>query len=159
MGLFTCLNRRRRHHMAPDSTANPHTHSNKPQIPSENPPPYHDWTSIPDTSLLPAPPSIAHKSSKNNATWEDAARAHAFCERSPPYTPVHPSPAALTAVRNSDIVLERPPEYLGDLKPISGEGPGLWSAKSRKGCGDCIFLSMTVSIHHRQNPCNSLVIL
>jgi hypothetical protein len=120
------------------------------QIPSENPPPYHDWTSIPDTSLLPPPPSLGHKSSKNNATWDDAARAHAFCDRFLPYTPAQPSPAVQQAVRNGDLVLERPREYAGELKPLSARVDGLWSARSRKECGDCVLLSTLVGIGNTQ---------
>ena len=113
------------------------------QIPSDNPPPYHDWTSIPDTSLLPPPPSLGHELSKYNATWDDAARAHAFCDRFPPYTPAQPSLKVQQAVRNGDIVVERPREYTGELKPVVA---GVWSAKTRKGCGDCVLLSALVSI-------------
>jgi hypothetical protein len=114
------------------------------QIPSDNPPPYHDWTSIPDTSLLPPPPSLGHKSSRNNATWDDAARAHAFCDQFPPYTPALPSPAVHEAVRNADILLERPREYAGELKPLAGRGRGLWTVRSRNGCRDCVLLSTLV---------------
>jgi len=116
------------------------------QIPSDNPPPYHDWTTIPDTSLLPPPPSLGHESSKYNATWDDAARAHAFCDQFPPYTPAQPSLEVRQAVRNGDIVVERPREYTGELKPVAAGGHGVWSAKTRKGCGDCVLLSALVSI-------------
>jgi hypothetical protein len=116
------------------------------EIPSDNPPPYHDWTSIPDTSLLPPPPSLGHESSKYNATWDDAARAHAFCDQFPPYRPAQPSPAVQQAVRNGDIVIERPREYAGELKPVAASDRGVWSAKSKKGCGDCVLLSALVSI-------------
>ena len=116
------------------------------QIPSDNPPPYHDWTSIPDTSLLPPPPSLGHESSKYNAAWDDAARAHAFCDQFPPYTPARPSLAVQQTVRNGDIVVEQPREYAGELKPVAAGGRGVWSAKTRKGCGDCVLLSALVSI-------------
>ena len=124
------------------------------QAPSDNPPPYHDWTSIPDTSLLPPPPSLGHKSSKNNATWDDAARAHAFCDQYPPYTPAQPPPAVQEAVRTGDVVLERPREYIGELKPSGSGGRGLWKARSKKNCGDCVLLSTLVSIvNHLEPPC------
>lgn len=115
-------------------------------LPAENPPPYHDWTSIPDTSLLPPPPALGHKGSKNNATWDDAARAHAFCDQFPPYTPSRPPPAVSDAVRNGDIALEKPREFIGSLRPASGNGRGVWSAKSQKSCGDCVLLSTLVRI-------------
>jgi len=116
------------------------------RVPSDNPPPYHDWTSIPDTSLLPPPPSLGHESSKYNATWDDAARAHAFCDQFPPYTPARPSLAVQQAVRNGDIMVEQPREYAGELKPVAAGGRSVWGAKTRKGCGDCVLLSALVSI-------------
>ena len=43
---------------------------------SAEPPPYHDWTIIPDTSLLPPPPGIRHgESPSGNASTSDADRA------------------------------------------------------------------------------------
>ena len=174
MGLFSSLKGKHPDHIGADSITDQDTYQTPPRpppshlaeskkytgdndfhppagpppshIPSDNPPPYHDWTSIPDTSLLPPPPSLGHKSSKINATWDDAARAHAFCDQFPPYTPAQPSHAVQEAVRNSDIVLERPREYVGELKPVSGGVRGVWSARSRKGCGDGVLLSTLVGI-------------
>jgi hypothetical protein len=122
------------------------------QVPADNPPPYHDWTSIPDTSLLPPPPSLGHKSSSNNATWDDAARAHTFCDLFPPYLPAQPPAVVQEAVRRGHVALERPTEYAGELKPVTSRLPGLWSARSRRGCGDCVFLSNLVSNNDCQQP-------
>lgn len=48
-----------------------------PHKASDEPPPYHDWTVIPDTALLPPPPSIGHDASPGgNANRSDADRAH-----------------------------------------------------------------------------------
>jgi hypothetical protein len=122
------------------------------QIPADNPPPYHDWTAVPDRSWLPPPPSLGHTASKNNATWDEAARAHAFCDQYPPYTPAPPSDAVQEAVRNGHVALERPSEYAGDLTPGSGGARGRWLARSRKGCGDCVLLSTLVRIDRSNKP-------
>ncbi len=104
----------------------------------ENPPPYHDWTVIPDTALLPPPPAIRYEYSTNNASWDDAARAHEWCDRNPLYSPSKPNPTLYHAVRNGDISLEQPPEFKGDL---TQRGKGQWKAKTQASCTDCVFLS------------------
>jgi hypothetical protein len=43
-------------------------------------------------------------------------------------------------------VVEQPREYAGELKPVAAGSSGVWSAKTRKGCGDCVLLSVLVSI-------------
>lgn len=117
--------------------------------PTENPPPYHNWTSIPDTSLLPPPPALGHRGSKNNASWDDAARAHAYCDSFPPYTPVRPSAAVYGAVRGGDIVIEKPREFAGSLTQNIGGGRGAWTAKSHRDCGDCVLLSTLVRLQFK----------
>ncbi len=166
MGLFKSLKGKSPNHVGGDSAHNQETYDappgpppsnipNKKQtaeeynatpshIPAENPPPYHDWTVIPDTSLLPPPPALGHEASKNNATWDEAARAHAYCDQFPPYTPSHPSRVVYQAVRDGDIVLEKPREFLGSLKRSAGRPRGNWIVKSQKTCGDCVFLSTLV---------------
>lgn len=154
MGLFKPSKGKHPDHRGGHSPTHQDTYEAPPgpppsaHIPADNPPPYHDWTSIPDTSLLPPPPSLGHQSSKYNATWDEAARAHAFCDQYPPYTPALPSSGVQAAVRNGHVALERPQEYAGDLKPVSGGAPGRWLVRSRKGCNDCVLCSTVVSIDH-----------
>ena len=114
--------------------------------PTENPPPYHDWTVIPDTSLLPPPPVLGHEASKNNATWDEAARAHAYCDQFPLYTPSRPSQVVYQAVRDGDIILEKPREFIGNVNRSTVGGRGNWTVKSHKTCGDCVLVSTLVRI-------------
>ncbi|ERF70809.1 hypothetical protein EPUS_02331 [Endocarpon pusillum Z07020] len=104
----------------------------------DNPPPYHDWTVIPDTALLPPPPAIHYECSANNASWDDAARAHDWCRQNPLYSPSKPHPSLYNAVQNGDISLQKPQEFKGDL---TQRGKGQWKATTKFSCTDCIFLS------------------
>ena len=67
----------------------------------ESPPPYHDWTSIPDTALLPPPPSLnAEYSSTTNANCSDADAAHAWCASHPVHIPSRVHDDVLAGVLN-----------------------------------------------------------
>ncbi|KPI42623.1 uncharacterized protein AB675_9513 [Cyphellophora attinorum] len=84
--------------------------SNPP--PTSNPQPYHDWTSVPDTSLLPPPPSFPSEfSPTNNASDEAADAAYQWCAQFPPYSPVAPSDSLITASNNQQLILERPEPF------------------------------------------------
>ena len=104
----------------------------------DNPPPYHDWTVIPETSLLPPPPAMHYDYSTNNASWDDAARAHEWCNQNPLYSPSKPNPSLYNAVQNGDISMQKPQEFKGDL---ARRGKGLWKAKTKSSCTDCVLLS------------------
>ena len=109
------------------------------KTPDENPPPYHDWTVIPDTSLLPPPPALRNDRSTNNASWDDAARAHRWCDQNPLYTPSSPPGSLREQVQSGDISVQEPPEFKGSLKK---GGNGLWKAKTKRSATDCILLSL-----------------
>ena len=112
--------------------------------PSDNPPPYHEWTVVPDTALLPPPPvfSHGHETSKNNATWDEAARAHAYCDQFPPYSPSHPSAAVYGALQSGHSVLEKPREFIGELRQMDK----MWRTRTRRECGDCVLISSLVRV-------------
>ena len=112
--------------------------------PSDNPPPYHDWTVVLDTALLPPPPVFSHGlgRSKNYATWDEAARAHAYCDQFPPYLPSQPSAAVYEAVQGGHSVLEKPREFAGELRQMDK----MWRARTRRGCGDCVLISSLVRV-------------
>ncbi|RAL61800.1 hypothetical protein DID88_002863 [Monilinia fructigena] len=68
--------------------------------PSKAQEPYHDWqTAVPDTSILPPPPSMGYqRSDANNATEEEALQGKAWCEQNPLGSPVQFPQAALEAL-------------------------------------------------------------
>jgi len=102
-------------------------------------PPYHDWTVIPDNSLLPPPPSLGHeRGSAGNADAMDADRAHDWCRVNPLVLPHHPTDAQFAAVENGDIRLMKPREYKSDLlMPRTG----LWKVSTRAGAKDACLLT------------------
>lgn len=104
-----------------------------------DPPPYHDWTVVPDTALLPPPPAIHYEYSTNNASWDDAARAHDWSKRNPLYLPSKPSPSIYTTVQDRNISLQRPHEFKGDLVQ---RDKAQWKARTKPSCTDCVLLSI-----------------
>ncbi|KAL9104309.1 MAG: hypothetical protein Q9163_000750 [Psora crenata] len=93
-------------------------------VTSQEPPPYHDWTVVPETALLPPPPSVGHETGvAGNADSREADRARGWCKRNPLVFPHQPTPAQATAVRNGDVRLMRPREYNGELL-MSSTGDG-----------------------------------
>ncbi|KAI9853082.1 MAG: hypothetical protein M1838_001583 [Thelocarpon superellum] len=86
----------------------------------QEPPPYRDWTDVPDTSLLPPPPILRQEvSPTSNATEEDATRATAWCERHPLSAPARLSAQDRQAIGAGALPLLKPREYVGDLIPRS----------------------------------------
>ena len=137
---------------------NPPPAAAPPQSP-DNPPPYHDWLSVPlnDNASLPPPPSFAHGSSPaNNATYDEAARAHAWCDRFPPYAPAMPSEAVYDATHRGDLTWERPAELRGSLSRTrwtgrgggggGGSSSGAWHVETKRACPDAILLPNLVPI-------------
>ena len=107
----------------------------------DEPAPYHDWTIIPDTALLPPPPSLGHKKSPmSNAKLSDADRAHAWCNRYPLIQPHLPAKSHTDIVKGGDLSLVKPSEYLGNLSLVS---KGLWRGSTRSASKDaCVITSL-----------------
>ena len=104
-----------------------------------DPPPYHDWTVIPDTALLPPPPSIRHDTSPSgNAELSDADRAHYWCRMHPLIRPHQPTDAQYAAVADGDVRLMKAPEYKGDLMMPN---TGFWKGSTRSRSKDACLLS------------------
>ncbi|KAJ6121425.1 hypothetical protein N7512_003890 [Penicillium capsulatum] len=81
-----------------------------------DPPPYHNWQdAVPDTS-----------------------QAHVFCNETPLWLPVKPSPAVYSTVQHHDLRPVRQRQYRGDLVPT---GPGRWSGRTSDQNGDCLVLT------------------
>ncbi|MCJ1468474.1 hypothetical protein MMC07_007103 [Pseudocyphellaria aurata] len=117
----------------------------------EEPPPYHDWTVVPDNSLLPPPPSLGYKQSpNNNATLIDADRAHDWCDRNPLIIPHQPTPAQHASAINGDVTLVLPREYHGDLTRVR---MGIWKGSTRAGSNDsCLISSLPLYFAHLDSP-------
>ena len=113
------------------------------QQPAEKPALYHDWTSIPDTALLPPPPSLGHEvSPSSNANISDADRAHEWCRSHPLLAPGYPPPTLVSSARNGDMRLLKSREYNGDLLMSN---VGIWKGSTRSGSKDaCLITSSPV---------------
>ncbi|PSN71706.1 hypothetical protein BS50DRAFT_569349 [Corynespora cassiicola Philippines] len=118
----------------------PPSHFPQQPPPSWDPPPYHDWTVIPDTALLPPPPSIGYDSSPTaNASMEDGDRAYAWTKANPLWPPQHLNPATHAAIANGQLALLKPPTYIGDLIPQ--KQPGHWKCRTHAKCKDSSLLT------------------
>ncbi|KAL9620457.1 MAG: hypothetical protein Q9160_005042 [Pyrenula sp. 1 TL-2023] len=110
-----------------------------PEPPSDNPPPYHDWTVVPDTALLPPPPSIRHDfSTTGNAPRELADQAHEWCDARPLFTPSRPHEHLYNSVQRGGIDIVKPPEFSGDISKVK---EGKWKGRSKIASTDSIILS------------------
>ncbi|KAL9000188.1 MAG: hypothetical protein Q9169_001090 [Polycauliona sp. 2 TL-2023] len=117
----------------------------------DDPPPYHDWTVIPDTALLPPPPSIGHEASPaGNASLSDADRAHAWCRTYPLIRPHQPAATHHDSVKHGNIELVRPREFQGTL---SKAGLGSWKGSTISGGQDaCILGSLPCYFAFSDSP-------
>src|ERR1700761_7566343 len=102
-------------------------------VADEPPPPYHDWTSVPDTALLPPPPGLSHDfSSGANATKQESDRAARWCAANPLWAARQLSWEQLNAVHLQNHTLIKPPSYAGDLSP-DNPAPAIWRCRTRPG--------------------------
>ena len=103
------------------------------------PPPYHDWTVIPDPSPLPPPPTQGHEQpAKNNADSNEADRAHHWCRVNPLVFPHQPTLAHTRAISEGDVRLVKPHEYRGDLLMLN---IGSWKGSTKAGMKDACLLT------------------
>ena len=109
--------------------------------PTTDPPPYHDWTSIPDTALFPPPPAWGNEMSpSSNASRTDADKAHDWCKLHPLVRPHQPTLAQITNVKNGDVSLLKPRQYTGDLCLVN---TGAWKGSTRVKSKDASLISST----------------
>jgi len=126
----------------PPPSQSGHAPSNLPQQPppSWDPPPYHDWTVIPDTALLPPPPSLGYDTSPTaNASAEDGDRAKTWTDMNPLWPPQHLTPPTHAAIQNAQLALLKPPSFLGDVTPQPSAGH--WRCHSHASCRDSTLLT------------------
>ncbi|KAH7394560.1 hypothetical protein BKA66DRAFT_456672 [Pyrenochaeta sp. MPI-SDFR-AT-0127] len=118
----------------------PFSHFPQQPPPSWDPPPYHDWTVIPDTALLPPPPSIGYDNSPTaNATAEDGDRALAWTNANPLWPPQNLAPTTHAAIQNGQLALLKAPSYIGDLLPQPQAGH--WRCRTHANCRDSSILT------------------
>ncbi|KAK3705064.1 hypothetical protein LTR37_013431 [Vermiconidia calcicola] len=121
---------------APPSGPPPsHQHSNESE-----PPPYDPWLAVPDTALLPPPPSFKEETSPaSNATWDDAARGRQWCDRNPLWAPRRHDQRTNSRIANGDIRLTTPP----NTRHVQMSYPGIGRTRVRTNpkCTDTILLS------------------
>ncbi|KAI9817208.1 MAG: hypothetical protein M1827_001321 [Pycnora praestabilis] len=107
--------------------------------PAGPPPGYHDWTVIPDTALLPPPPSIGHGASPtNNANADDAERAHQWCRTNILWRPRNINQKQRSAMQNEDMRLMRPREFSGELL---AQAKGSYKAKTKRKSRDALLMT------------------
>jgi hypothetical protein len=104
------------------------------------PPPYDPWLAVPDNALLPPPPAIREeRSPAANASYDDAARGHAWCRQNPIWPAQRHTQQSLSQISMGDVKLTTPPNTK-DVT-ISPSGRGKTQIRTTKSCGDTIMLS------------------
>ncbi|KAI0452701.1 hypothetical protein F5B21DRAFT_482666 [Xylaria acuta] len=97
----------------------------------------HDWEiAVPDTSLLPPPPSFFSgfdRSPANNATEEEAEAGERWCREFPLSSPLQVAPLELNAMNTGNINMFAPPFYKGTL---NREAVGVWRGQSQSRATD-----------------------
>ncbi|KAI0466627.1 hypothetical protein F4859DRAFT_507251 [Xylaria cf. heliscus] len=118
--------------------------SSQDYAPPPGPPPrghetkkQHDWESaVPDTSLLPPPPSFFtgfDRSPANNSTEQEAEAGERWCHDFPLSHPLRAGPAELDAIAAGNINMFAPPFFRGTL---ARESVGVWRGRSAPGATD-----------------------
>nr|POF23212.1 hypothetical protein CFP56_76535 [Quercus suber] len=94
------------------------------------PPPYDPWLAVPDNALLPPPPSVFEERSPTaNASYDDAARGHAWCRQNPLWQPRPQNQATLSRISTGDLYLTTPPNAHQHIS-VSAIGPASSSPTS-----------------------------
>jgi hypothetical protein len=105
---------------------------------------YHNWTVIPDTAMLPPPPSLGYDSSPTaNATPEEGDRALAWTQSNPLWPPQNLTPQVHAAIQNGQLALLKAPsshlKYPNGIVPLKKAGH--WWCKSLSTCPDSSILT------------------
>ncbi|KAI3340666.1 hypothetical protein F4824DRAFT_397365 [Ustulina deusta] len=97
----------------------------------------HDWEiAVPDTSLLPPPPSFFSgfdRSPANNATEEEAEAGEQWCRQFPLSNPIPAALPELNAMNSGNINMFAPPFYRGTL---DRQSVGVWRGQSQSQATD-----------------------
>jgi hypothetical protein len=95
---------------------------------------------IPDTALLPPPPSLGYESSPTaNSTMEEGDRAYNWCQAHPLWSPQNIHPQVYHAIQNAQLALLKAPTFIGELLPQPQAGH--WRCRSHAACRDSSILT------------------
>ena len=136
---------------APESSTQSHNLAQSAPLQPSDPPPYHDWTVIPDNALLPPPPAAGHEQPlRNNASSDEADRAHDWCRANPLVFPHQPTEQQVNAIERGEVRLMKPAEFRGDLQMV---GTGSWKGSTRAGMKDaCLLTSSPLYFASAESP-------
>ncbi|KAK4551861.1 hypothetical protein LTR86_010857 [Recurvomyces mirabilis] len=119
---------------APPGPPPSHT-ANEPE-----PPPYDPWLAVPDSSVLPPPPSLKEERSPTaNATLDEAQRGHDWCRRTPLWPAGRHTPQTFRRIAAGDVNLTMPPNTKN--ASLNEVGIGRTHIRTTHNCEDTIFLS------------------
>ena len=96
---------------------------------------------VPDSSLLPPPPSFKQDVSPTaNADFDDAARGHAWIAANPLWQPRQHDQQTLTRIAYGDVRLTSPPSTTKNAT-LNSTGLGCTTVRTNARCQDTVFLS------------------
>jgi hypothetical protein len=108
--------------------------------PSYEAPVQHNWQVIPDTALLPPPPSIGYDTSPTaNSTMDEGNRAFAWTNSNPLWPAYNIAPSTYAAIRNAQLALLKAPSFVGDILPQPQAGH--WKVRTYANCRDSSILT------------------
>lgn len=111
---------------------------------------------VPDTALLPPPPSLGYEESPtSNAPKDEADRARDYCRRNPLYAPRWLSATERAAIEDRRICLCRNPPYIGELFTLP-HNPSAWKARTWSGLRDaCLHTDLPLYAARHDSPCHT----
>lgn len=118
--------------------------------PSVEPPPYDPWMG-PDDTLRPPPSMWNERSPTANADYDDAARAHAWCDDNPLWPAREHDGMMIERIEDGDLRLTVPP----NTTDVTQYQPGLGKSyiRTMPHLGDTILLSdIPIFASFRQSP-------
>lgn len=117
------------------------------------PPEYAPWLAVPDTSLLPPPPSMSYKESPTaNAPEHSAHQARVWCRQNPLYAPLRLQAADQLRLHEHGVSFAIPPKsFLGVVK---NHRAGSILVRTPKYCTDSVLMTgMPLYFAVHDNPC------
>ena len=118
----------------------PPAHYTEQAPPSYEAPVQHNWQVIPDTALLPPPPSIGYDTSPTaNSTMDEGNRAFAWTNANPLWPAYNIAPSTYAAIQNAQLALLKAPSFIGDILPQPQAGH--WKVRTHANCRDSSILT------------------